>query len=73
VADSVPSTLIPFARAMFTQRSASRTCHELIGPRRGWSDSHAKSIRTDVTPAAAIFAITALRVASLYWLHVQWN
>jgi len=30
-------------------------------------------MRTDVTPAAAIFAITARRVASLYWLHVQWN
>ena len=66
VAESVPSTLIPFARAMLTQRSASRTCHGLIRPRRGWSDSQAKSTRTDVTPAGAILAITARRVASLY-------
>src|SRR5439155_21211424 len=73
VEESRPRTLIPFARAMFTQRSASRTCHGLMGPRLGWSESQAKSIRTERTPAAAIFAITSRRVASVYWLHVQWN
>ena len=30
-------------------------------------------MRTDRTPAAASFAITFWRVASVYWLHVQWN
>jgi hypothetical protein len=39
----------------------------------GWSDCQATSTRTDFTPAAAIFAITASRLESEYCFQVQWN
>src|SRR5439155_15528936 len=66
VQSRVARTLIPLASERLTQRSATRTAQRLNRRRPcSWSDAQLRSIRTDLTPAAASLARIALRSASL--------